>query len=638
MKHSTPRPVVLDFETFAIKPRPEYPPRPVGCAVRVPGEKPYYLAWGHPLNNNTTEQKATAVLRRLWNSGSSLLFHNAKFDYDVATIHLGLPELPWELIHDTLFLIFLQDPNRSTLSLKPVAEAVLNLPPNERDEVRAWLIEKGIVRSNDRKWGAHIADAPGDIVGRYAIGDVDRTFKLFAKYYGEVVKRGMQEAYNRERELMPELLRSERAGVAVDRVRLNRDVARYTTALDATDGWIRKRLQAPGLAVDADADLVAAIVKCGVGDETKWARTAKTGALSTAKDALHEALTDRALAGALTYRGVLATCTRTFMSPWAETAARSSGIIYTTWNQVAQDYHESGARVGARTGRLSSTPNFQNIPNLFEQKPIIVSGLRAMRSIGYLRNLLAEHPLPQCRDYIVAPKGSLILSRDYNQQELRILAHYESGVLLAAYSDDPWLDMHVFVQDMINTILEARIERKAIKTLNFGLIYGMGIGKLADRMGLQVETAKQIKGAHRRGIPGVSDLLREMKRRADAGEPIRTWGGREYYCEPPKTLDDGRVIDFDYKLLNTLIQGSAADNTKQAIVNHSRRRKAEGLAARIAINVHDELFAIAPREFKVREMRALRDSMQDVAFDVPMLSTGGFGTRWSAIKQLPKGE
>lgn len=198
--------------------------------------------------------------------------------------------------------------------------------------------------------------------------------------------------------------------------------------------------------------------------------------------------------------------------------------------------------------------------------------------------------------------------------------------------------MHVFVQDMINGILEAQIERKAIKTLNFGLIYGMGIGKLADKMGLQVETAKQIKGAHRRGIPGVSDLLREMKRRADAGEPIRTWGGREYYCEPPKTLDDGRVIDFDYKLLNTLIQGSAADNTKQAIVNHSRRRKAEGLTARIAINVHDELFAIAPREFKVREMRALRDSMQDVRFDVPMLSTGGFGTRWSAIKQLPKGE
>jgi hypothetical protein len=87
------------------------------------------------------------------------------------------------------------------------------------------------------------------------------------------------------------------------------------------------------------------------------------------------------------------------MHPWAETAARSQpqGTIYTTWNQVAQDYHESGARVGARTGRLSSTPNFQNIPNLFEQKPIIVSGLNAMCNIGYLRNLLAEYPLPQCR-------------------------------------------------------------------------------------------------------------------------------------------------------------------------------------------------------------------------------------------------
>jgi DNA polymerase I-like protein with 3'-5' exonuclease and polymerase domains len=359
MKRSIPEVITLDFETWAIKPRPEYPPRPVGCAVRVPGEKPYYLAWGHPTGNNITEKQATAKLRRLWDSGTSLLFHNAKFDIDVAETHLGMSELPWDQVQDSLLLIFLQDPNRSTLSLKPVAEKVLKLPPNERDEVRAWLVEKGIVRSNDRKWGAFIAAAPGDIVGRYAIGDVDRTFKLFEKYYREVViKRGMSDAYNRERELMPELLRSERAGVAVDRVRLNRDVARYTTALDATDGWIRKRLKAPGLAVDADADLVAAIVKCGVGDETKWARTAKTGALSTAKDALHEALTDRPLAGALTYRGVLATCTRTFMHPWAETAARSQpqGSIYTArapaGYRVRRTFRTS--RTSSRRSRSSS--------------------------------------------------------------------------------------------------------------------------------------------------------------------------------------------------------------------------------------------------------------------------------------------
>lgn len=631
--------VVLDLETFAIKPRPDYPPKPVGCAVLVPGEEPYYLAWGHPLNNNTTYPKARAQLLRLWNSGTHILMHNAKFDRDVFETHMQFPELPWDRFMDTLFLVFLQDPNRSTLSLKPVAEAVLKLPPNERDDVRAWLVEKGIVRSNDRKWGAHIAEAPGDLVGRYAIGDVVRTWKLFEKYYHEVViKRKMGEAYARELELLPELLRSERVGVSVDQRRLNRDLARYTEALEATDNWIRRRLRAPGLSVDADDDLVAAIIKCGVGDETKWARTEKAGKLSTAKDALHEALTDRPLAGALTYRGVLATCTRTFMGPWAATASRSRGTIYTTWNQVAQDYHESGARMGARTGRLSSTPNFQNIPNLFEEKPIIVSGLQAMGKVSYLKQLVAENPLPQCRDYIVAEKGAVILSRDYNQQELRILAHYESGVLLEAYTDDPWMDMHVFVQDMINTLLEANVGRKVIKTLNFGLIYGMGIGKLADRMGLEVEMAKRIKNAHRRGIPGVSDLLREMKQRAEAGEPIRTWGGREYFCEPPKTMKDGRTLEFDYKLLNTLIQGGAADNTKQAIVNHSRRRKAESLTARIAINVHDELFATAPAEFKVREMRALRDAMQDVKFDVPMLSTGGVGTRWSAIKPLPKGE
>lgn len=631
-----PKPVTLDFETDAIGPRPHYPPVPVGCAIRGIGEKARYLAWGHPDKNNTTKTEATKILLRYWTSGP-VLFHNGKFDYDVGTTHLGLPELPWDAIHDTLFLIFLQNPNRKTLSLKPVAEAELGLPPNERDAVRDWLVEHGVCKAT-KGWGAFISKAPGDLVGKYAVGDVDRTYKLFQKYYKEVVvTRGMAEAYDRERELMPTLLESERIGIHLDTKSLELDTEQYIAAMERTDDWIRGRLKNKNLNVDSNEELAEAIQQAKAGDEEKWERT-PSGALSTAKDVLDEALLDRPLAGALAYRGILATCVRTFMVPWRATARESGGLIYTSWNQVAQDYHDSGARKGTRTGRLSSTPNFQNIPNNFDDKPRIIANLASARKVKTLAAIINNYGLPSVRSYIIAPPGGVLLNRDYSQQELRILAHYENGALMQAYLEDPWLDMHVFVQKIVSELLGIQVDRKPIKNLNFGLIYGMGIGKLAKSMGLPVDQSKQIKAAHKKGFPGVKDLMDDMTTRARRGQSIRTWGGREYFCEDPITLENGKVVEFAYKLTNTLIQGSAADNTKQAMINFARRKKEQGLKGNLLINVHDELLHDSPRDRRVVEMCALRDAMQDVKFDVPMLSTGGYGPRWTEIKKLKRGD
>lgn len=604
--------------------------------MRVPGVKPFYLAWGHPSENNISPEKGRAVIAQVWDSGIPLLFHNSKFDYDVGITHLKLPELPWQRIHDTLFLIFLQDPDRATLALKEVAQQVLDLPPNERDAVRAWLIEHGVVAKNDRKWGAWISKAPGKLVGRYAIGDVDRTWLLFKKYYEEVVvTRSMGEAYDRERKLMPVLLRSEQRGLAVDLKGLDRDLPRYEKALELTDAWIRKRLKSKELSVDSNEELAEAILRAGAADESKWARTEKTNQLSTSKAALTEAITDKSLSGALHYRGGVATCVRTFMRPWWLTARDTRGVIYTSWNQVAQDYHDSGARKGARTGRLSSVPSLMNIPTNLDEKAEWVAALTYMRNNPQLRLLLSDYPVPQVRSYVVPRKGMVLLDRDYSQQEFRILAHYEDGALLLAYQEDPWVDMHEFVQKAIIEILGLHIDRKPIKVLNFGLVYGMGVGKLARGMGKSVDEARLIKGAHKKGFPGIKDLSDDLKERADRGEPIRTWGGREYFCEPSKEID-GRTVDFAYKLLNTLIQGSAADNTKEAMINYDERK---GPGSHLELNVHDELMAEAPEETWREEMRQLRDAMSDVKFDLPMLSEGRWSKkRWTEMTDLPRGE
>jgi DNA polymerase I-like protein with 3'-5' exonuclease and polymerase domains len=134
-------PVTIDFETEAIQQRPHYPPKPVGLAVKFPGKPSKYLAWGHPTKNNARWEDAERVLREIWDSDLDVLCHNAKFDLDVAETHFDLVPLPWKRIHDTMFLLFLDNPHAASLSLKPSAERLLGMPPEEQDAVADWLRE-----------------------------------------------------------------------------------------------------------------------------------------------------------------------------------------------------------------------------------------------------------------------------------------------------------------------------------------------------------------------------------------------------------------------------------------------------------------------------------------------------------------
>src|SRR5574343_1037036 len=93
---------IVDFESFPIQDRPGYPPEPVGVALDVPGQKPRYLAWGHPLGGNTHSwADGRAALGQIWESGRPVVFHHAPFDVGVAIRRMGLPDLPWQRIHDT---------------------------------------------------------------------------------------------------------------------------------------------------------------------------------------------------------------------------------------------------------------------------------------------------------------------------------------------------------------------------------------------------------------------------------------------------------------------------------------------------------------------------------------------------------
>jgi DNA polymerase I-like protein with 3'-5' exonuclease and polymerase domains len=626
-----PKPTTVDFETpNGLSKRPEYPPIPCGVSIKHWGKKPKYYAWGHIAENNCTWEDAKRALHEAWRTPDGVLCQNGKFDVDVAEVHFEVPRLEWHRYHDTLYLLFLDDPHQIELGLKPAAERLLDLAPDEREEVADWLIAKQPVpnirisksKQSDHYYMAYLGFAPGKLVGKYADGDSIRTEAIFKLLWEKTMSREMSEGYDRERRLMVHLLDIERQGIPVDLPRLESDIKHYRQVHDKLSDWVRKQLKSPELNIQSGKELAEALLKAKKADPNLLGYTAK-GGIQTNKEALKRGVTDPTIGAALRYLAQLSTCLGTFMENWYETARLSDGLIYTTWNQTKST--DSGSAVGARTGRLSSTPNFQNIPKEFE-------------ALWYTKGdpKTAKHPkapmvlpaLPLCRGYIVPwSKDEVLLDRDYSQQEPRILAHFDGGSLLQAYLGEPWIDFHDFAKAELEK-MGLFYDRKPVKNTNLGLIYGMGVGKLAEKNGMSVEEAGELKKAVLKLYPGLKQMYQEMRRRAKANEPIRTWGSREYYCEPPK-LVEGRIREFDYKLVNLLIQGSAADCTKEAMIRFMETKKDYH---RLFLTVHDEILTSAPLKAHKDAMLVLKESMESIEFDVPMLSEGSWSKKnWAEL-------
>jgi len=634
-----PKRITLDFETDGIEPRPHYPPKPVGFSIRWPGEKrSKYWAFAHPEGNNCTREQARRELSRAWKSGIPLLGQNMKFDVDVAQTHMDMPKISWERVHDTLYLLFLADPYARSFSLKPSAERILNIPSTERDDVRDWIIANvSEARRSPKKWGAYICRAPGGLVGRYADGDVLRTDKLFDHLYPSIYEQDMLEAYDRERQLMPIMLANEREGIRVNLPLLERDFKIYTAALEKADIWLRKKLGVKDLNIDADNDMADALEAAGV--VTEWNYTAPTkrhpeGQRSVSKKNLTaDMFNDKRVASVFGYRNILSTCLGTFMEPWLHVARETGGRIHTQWNQVRGE--EKG---GAKTGRFSSSPNFQNIPKNWK---------KAIAD-GYVYPAFLRVPeLPNMRQYFLPDERSHLWGRrDYNQQELRLLAHFEDGQLMQNYINDPrlkgaekklWYDIHRDVQQCILEEVGIELPRDPTKILNFADIYGRGQAMLAVALNTDIQTIRRLRKAKDKLLPGIRQLNEALIKRGKAGLPIRTWGGRLYLAQPPGySKKYKKVMDFYYKLLNYLIQGSASDVTKESIIRYHAHPKCGPRTgnARFLVTVHDENDISAPKRAMKHEMTLLRDVMQSVKMDVPMLSDGEIGKDWGHLQEL----
>ena len=277
------------------------------------------------------------------------------------------------------------------------------------------------------------------------------------------------------------------------------------------------------------------------------------------------------------------------MHPWL-LQAQSHGKLFIKWNQI-RNYTDTGAR----TGRLSSSPNLQNIPVTWE-------ALRAqLAKIGYK----LEFPLPNIRSYVIPKPGMVFIGRDYSAQEMKLLAHFTQGGLLESLRADPGKDIHRIAAEI------AGITRTVAKTLGFAVLYGAGVGRIAESLSISVGEATAIKRKYLAALPEIKIFQQELTEAGKSGRHIETLGGRQYFVEAPKVVN-GIFRTFEYKLTNYKIQGSAADQTKRAMLDYCRTTR----YGELVLSVHDQLVIQCPEEHQQEERihleRAMNGAYQEI--------------------------
>jgi DNA polymerase-1 len=593
----------IDFETHPIVAGSNVSPTPVGVSVKHDNEPSIYISWGHPTGNVDTKGFAQSILDGIWLSGEQILCHNAKFDLRVAHEHFGLPvPLPDQIV-DTMIMAYLIDAREASLGLKQLAEKYCKMPPDDQRELNAWLI------AHKLKPGQDIAFAPAGLAGKYAESDTNMTYTLYqylAPYVligHEVDKSNIHTAFDREMAVLPIVIDMEMRGITI-----SSDIHITRERLESIFSLQDMQLTAYGNGEKPGSKAMFNVLrKKGLIDESKIQYTDK-GNPRYGKDFLEDMIADKELVNVLKLRGKLQKFIGTYLKPFSESSTKYDFKFFPYYNQTRSedDY-------GTRTGRFSS--NIQQLP----------------KDSGYNFTLYADDDstidaMPSVRSLIVPSKpGMVLVKRDFSGQELRVVAHYAEGSILKAYQDNPKMDVHAFVDNLIQEMTGHHLSRTPVKMINFLKLYGGGPGKLAERLKIPVEQARTFFRVYDEALPEFKGLMKDIENLARSGKKIRTWGGRSYLVEPsthdPKT---GRRKEFYYKLGNVLIQGSSADMTKEAMIRYFYNPNRKG---NLLMTVHDEIVVEVDAQHQDSEMALVRWAMDGIpGWDVPLCSDGAIGT------------
>ena len=321
-----------------------------------------------------------------------------------------------------------------------------------------------------------------------------------------------------------------------------------------------------------------------------------TGQPSTDEEVLQELAADYPLPKLLLQHRSLAKLKSTYTDKLPQMVNPRTGRVHTTYAQAT-----------AVTGRLASTdPNLQNIP---------------VRTAEGRR----------IREAFIAAPGHLLVSADYSQIELRIMAHLSGDpALLKAFGEGA--DIHRATAAEIFGVPVAEVttdQRRYIKAVNFGLIYGMGAFGLAQQLGIERGAAQQFIDKYFARYPGVAAYMQRTRELAREQGYVETVFGRRLWLPDIKAAGGPRRAGAERAAINAPMQGTAADLIKLAMIAVQQWLDRERLATRLILQVHDELVLEAPDGEVDRVRRELPELMSGVAqLSVPLVADVGCGANW----------
>jgi len=545
----------------------------VGYAVAVEGWSGYFPV-AHGGGGNLDKTIVERWIRKVLATPADKIMHNAA--YDAGWLAASGFTVNGRLI-DTMLAAPLLDENRFSYSLNALGFDYLK-------EVKS---EQGL-KDAAGDFGVHakkeLWKLPAMYVGEYAEQDAALTLKLWQTFKPLLLRDEVQHIFEIETELLPILINLTLRGIRFDRDKAEQVIEDYRKREQALVTDIRKMCKSP-------VDIWAAASIAKGFDEIKidYPKTAN-GLPSFTKSFLDSC--SHPVAKMIVEARELNKTHGTFLQPYLE-FSKYDGRIHPHVNQLRSD------EGGTVTGRLSmANPNLQQVPARHEV-------------IG-----------PLVRSLFLPEEGDMWASCDFSSQEPRLLVHYASLLdlpgaekMVEAYHRDPNTDFHQMVADM------AGIKRKQAKTIGLGLMYGMGKGKLAASLDMGMEEATDLLEVFHKKVPYLKGTVNAVMQRIDhpaSGGAIRTllgrkcrfplwepkqWGVNKALPYEQAVVEYGRQVKraFTYKGLNRLIQGSAADQTKAAMIALHKA------GFTLLLQVHDEVALSVKSVEEAREAAAIME-------------------------------
>ncbi|KPF68239.1 DNA polymerase I [beta proteobacterium AAP99] len=571
--------VSVDTETTSIE---EMQARLVGISLCVEAGHACYIPLAHRYPDAPEQLPLLEVLARLkpWleDAARPKLLQHAKYDMHVLANHgVALAGV----VHDTMLASYVLESHKSS-SLDALAER--------------WLSRKGL--TYEEVCGKGVNQIGFDEVSveratEYSAEDADLTLQVHQRLWPRIqADSGLARIYALELACQPVLFEIERTGVSIDAQRLSDHSHAMGVQMMALEQQAYEQAGQP-FNLNSPKQLGELFF-----DKLKLPVVKKTatGAPSTDEEVLTKLAEDFPLPKViLEYRG-LAKLKSTYADKLPKMIHPATGRVHTHYAQAA-----------VVTGRLSSSdPNLQNIPvRTAEGRKI--------------------------REAFVAPAGKRIISADYSQIELRIMAHISGDASLKrAFAEGE--DVHRATASEIFGVARDSVtseQRRYAKVINFGLIYGMSAFGLASNLGIERDAAKHYIDTYFARYPGVAAYMERTRIEAKQHGYVQTAFGRRLWLPEINSPNGPRRQGAERAAINAPMQGTAADLIKMAMVDISAWLHRDGLQSRMVMQVHDELVLEVPDAELALMKTQVPQRMASVAvLDVPLLAEVGEGSNW----------